>query len=145
MDIITAYTPELEFVAGGYFAYNAADEVVYFIEDHLDMEQGRLALLHEVSHALLGHFHYGSDYELLFMEVLAWHKTKNLAPRFGLELDDLFVRECINSYDRWLTDRASCPDCNNLCLPKSGHDFRKRKNSGKRLRMHLLYEGVMTT
>lgn len=28
---------------------------------------------------------------------------------------------------------------------KSGDNFRKRKNSGKRQRMHLLYERVMTT
>ncbi len=28
---------------------------------------------------------------------------------------------------------------------KSGSDFRKRKNNGKRQRMHLLYQGMMTT
>ena len=122
MDIMTSYA-DLVFEAGNYFAYCAADELIYYVDAELDTEQGRLALLHEVSHALLGHFNYGSDFELLVMEAQAWHKTKQLAPRFELDIQDDYIGYCIDTYDQWLTRRATCPKCANFCLQRAENSF----------------------
>lgn len=123
MDIMRHYN-ELKFEPIDYFAFSASEDVVYY--DHVelasDSNEARLALLHEISHALLGHFTYSSDFELMIMEAEAWHKTKQLCDSFGVQLDEAYIEDCIHSYDHWLTTRSTCPNCKNFCLSSKQPD-----------------------
>ncbi len=124
MDIIASYA-KYTFVPSGYFAFDASEETIHYDEAEIQSNKGKLSLLHEVSHAELGHFTFSNDFELLIMEAQAWHLTKRLCNRFDVPVDDAYIQECINSYDHWLSTRSSCPHCYNFCLPtKDPHTFR---------------------
>ncbi len=74
-------------------------------------------LLHEVSHALLGHLSYPSDIALIDMERQAWqHAIEQLAPRYGLRLgvEDDIVQNTLDSYRLWLSARSTCPECSSI-------------------------------
>lgn len=122
MDIIRSFN-ELTFLPNSYFAYDAADDVINYNPEELASQQGQLSLVHEISHALLNHFHYSYDIELLLMEIDAWSKTRELCQQFDLIIDEDYISDCIESYDSWLTARSTCPKCNNFCLQKGPTRF----------------------
>lgn len=123
MDIMTSFNRH-QFVDSGYFAYDASEDVIHYDGSELGSNQGRLSLLHEISHAELGHFSFINDFELLIMEAQAWHLTKQLSSDFAVEVDDAYIQACIDTYDHWLSKRSCCPDCKNFCLPtKNRHVF----------------------
>lgn len=71
------------------------------------------ALLHELSHAVLGHFSYERDIELIGKEVEAWrHARDSLAPKYKLSIPDEAIDDELETYREWLHARSSCPDCN---------------------------------
>jgi hypothetical protein len=84
---------------------------------------GRIALVHEIGHALLGHRLYRYDMELIKMEMDAWDQVRRLAPRYGLEVDEQHIAQCMATYDEWLTKRATCPDCQNFSLQKGRDQY----------------------
>lgn len=84
---------------------------------------GRLALVHEIGHALLGHKMYRFDAELIKMEMDAWDLTRELALRYGIEVDERHIARCIESYDQWFTKRATCPDCQNFSLQRARDEY----------------------
>lgn len=122
MEII-ASEPDLLFVPNGYFAYDAALELINYDPSALNTNEGKLSLVHEIAHARLGHFHYGSDFELLLMEIDAWCLTRKLAKQYKLTLDKHFIDHCIETYDNWLSARSTCPSCQTFCLEDSPHQF----------------------
>lgn len=77
------------------------------------------SLLHETSHALLGHKRYQTDFELIKMEVAAWEKAKELAKDFGITIDDNHVQDCLDSYRDWIYARSICPECGNKSLQQA--------------------------
>lgn len=115
MELLTAY-PEQTFRAGTDFMYDSADDIVYYIPQHLSKTHGQLALLHEIAHAQLGHFHYQTDFELFAMETKAWARTRALALKHALPITESYIDECLASYATWLTKRATCPLCGNFSL-----------------------------
>jgi hypothetical protein len=121
---IIASFPQLSFVDSSYFAYDASEDRIYYDEKRLGTPIGQLSLLHEISHCLLGHFHYNSDLELLMMELAAWEKTRELAAKHNIATNENYISDCITTYDNWLTKRATCPNCQNFCLQNSETDFR---------------------
>lgn len=122
MDIIADYS-DLVFVENEYFAYDAAQEVVNFDTSEINTQIGKLSLLHEIAHAKLGHFQYGTDFELLLMEIDAWHLTRQLASRHKVKIDEVFIDQCIATYDNWLNARSTCPSCDTFCLELGPHVF----------------------
>ena len=71
-----------------------------------------LFLLHELSHALLGHQNYDTDAELLRLEVEAWELVRTkLAPRYEIPYDAELADAQISSYREWLARRSLCPAC----------------------------------
>lgn len=108
--------PDQTFSAGGDFMYDSADDIIYFDPEVLPTHQGQLALLHEVAHAQLGHFHYRSDFELFAMETKAWSKTRDLAKDYDIDISEDYIADCLASYGDWLTKRATCPTCQNYSL-----------------------------
>ena len=123
MEIIAAY-PEQRFLPAGYFAYDASEDIVNYDPGLLRRNSGKLALLHEISHALLGHFHYRFDFELFAMEMDAWNMTRTLAIKHAVGVQESYINECMDSYDTWLTKRGTCPRCNQFNLQSKPNEFR---------------------
>jgi len=120
---IIQYFDTLTYLPATYFAYDAAADVINYDDGRLEDANGRLCLLHETAHALLGHVSFEADIELFVMELRAWQKTRELAALFDVAIDQVFVTDCLASYEQWLTARATCPDCANFCLNKTMSTF----------------------
>jgi hypothetical protein len=116
--------PELLFEPGEAFYWSPKDtKIIYKVEDVL-LPQGSWALLHETSHALLGHTSYQRDLDLLLLEVEAWQKAKQLAQQFGIEIDEEHIQDCLDTYRDWLHQRATCPACETVSLQISSRRYR---------------------
>lgn len=70
-----------------------------------------LQLLHEVGHGLLGHRDFKTDVERVKMECAAWEKARELAEKYGVEYDEGFVEDELDTYRDWLHQRSKCPKC----------------------------------
>ncbi len=104
--------PNLRLAEGPTFYWSPKDRIVYY-RNQAD-ERAQWSLLHEVSHSLLGHTTFNSDFELLLMEVAAWdHAAKVLAPQYAIAIDDDHIQDCLDTYRDWLYQRSTCPACTN--------------------------------
>ena len=115
MELLQLYR-EHKFVESDEFLFDAADDIIYYSATELPTPQGKVALLHEVAHAQLNHFDYSSDLELVMMECRAWQRTRWLARRHNLSIDESYVADCLHGYADWLQERATCPQCRNFSL-----------------------------
>lgn len=123
MEAILKDFPQFEFISGSFFMWSPhAQAIVYDIE-RVQANDGQLALIHEIGHGLLGHRIYKFDMQLIQMELDAWELTRTLAKRYDIEIDEQHIANCINSYDSWLTKRATCPDCQNFCLQRARDEY----------------------
>jgi hypothetical protein len=114
MDKLTASLqakfPQLRFSAGKQFSWSPEKgEVIY--KTGAAGDAATWSLLHETGHALLGHQSYGSDVELLQLEVDAWERAKQLATSFSLQIDENHIQDCLDTYRDWLYKRSICPSC----------------------------------
>jgi len=101
--------PTLRFQEGTDFLWNPADRIIFY--DPLDPHVNE-HLLHELSHAELGHITYESDIELIALERDAWyHAKKVLAPLFSLQITSDVVEDDLDTYRDWLHARSLCPQC----------------------------------
>lgn len=108
---------------GQVFSFNANTKTITYVPDELENQDGALALLHEIAHMRLGHFSYNYDVELLSLEHEAWDETRRLAREMEVEIDEEHIQECLESYDRWLDKRATCPKCGEYSLQKNKNTF----------------------
>ena len=76
-----------------------------------DEEMSELLLLHELSHAVLQHFSFDTDIKRLKMESDAWAKTKELAKKYGVEVDDDYIEDQLDTYRDWLHAKSKCKKC----------------------------------
>lgn len=113
--------PDQIFIPGRYFMWSPNTRTITYDARRLKTNNGRLALLHEIGHARLNHRIYKYDMELLSMEMEAWDVARQLAPLYGVHINEDHVADAISTYDEWLTKRATCPDCYNFSL-QSGRD-----------------------
>src|SRR5476651_582222 len=99
-------------------------KTITYDASRIDRNDGRLALLHEIGHARLAHRVYKYDMELLRMEMEAWDVARELAPQYNVKVDEKHIAATIATYDRWLTKRATCPDCENFSLQPARDSYR---------------------
>lgn len=76
-----------------------------------DKKMPELLLLHELSHAVLQHFSFDTDIKRLKMESDAWAKTKELAKKYGVEVDDDYIEDQLDTYRDWLHAKSKCKKC----------------------------------
>lgn len=107
--------PALEFVAGERFTWSPETGRVIYKRDARG-NRAEWSLLHETGHALLGHQSYGTDFELLKLEVDAWQQAKSLGKTVGIAIDENHIQDCLDTYRDWLYKRSICPECNTKCL-----------------------------
>jgi hypothetical protein len=111
--ILTLRFPELTFRAGQHFYWSPENqEIVYSETTREKNKTAAWSLLHETSHALLGHKNYQNDFQLVSMEVEAWERAKQLTHELALdEIDENHVQDCLDTYRDWLHKRCLCPNC----------------------------------
>ena len=98
---------DLRFVPGVKFAFRPKKTIVVGPkETNMDF-----LLLHEVGHALLGHFDFGTDIQRIKMENAAWEKARELAKEYGVEWDEEIAQGELDTYRDWLHKKSRCPEC----------------------------------
>ena len=99
--------PEFIFKPGKKFLFRPP-KTIFYVENHPDFDS---LLLHELSHALLGHKTFKTDLERLKMESAAWDKAKELATKYNLEIDQNLIEAELDSYRDWLHAKSKCKKC----------------------------------
>lgn len=122
---LRAAYPQISFVAGESFFWCPETAEVFYDDSKADLPSSKWSLLHETSHGLLGHTTYRTDLELLQLEVAAWTHAGGLAQQLGIEVDDDYVQDCLDTYRDWLYRRSLCPGCGSLCLQNDASNFYK--------------------
>lgn len=99
--------PQFSFKMDKTFHWSPSTATVFFEESN-----NLPSLLHELSHALLGHSAYLKDIELLEMERDAWHHAKTiLSPKYNITINEDISEEALDTYRDWLHARSICPEC----------------------------------
>lgn len=113
---LRALYPSIELRESEDFSWRPLENTVDYIEggDYND-------LLHEFGHALLNHREYQRDIELIQMESAAWRKAEEIATELGLEVDDDYREQHIETYRDWLHARSTCPNCTETGVEISRH------------------------
>lgn len=122
MDFVKDF-PNIRFIPGRFFMWAPHNRSITYDQRRVKTANGRAALLHEIGHAVLDHKIYKFDMELIKIEMDAWDFVRQNADRYALTIDEDYIAECMESYDQWLSKRATCPDCNNFCLQKDRNQY----------------------
>lgn len=115
--------PELKFEAGETFYWSPGNSTVTFAAGSTQPDVAKWSLLHEVSHGILGHKNYKSDYELVQLEVSAWQQAKQLAKKYNIKIDSEHIQDCLDTYRDWLHLRATCPTCGTVSTQKDSSTY----------------------
>ena len=99
--------PEFRFRDGAKFAFRPPKTIILGPPEPFS----ELLALHEVSHAVLKHKTFKMDVERLKMEVAAWEQAKKLAANYGIEVDEDFIQDQLDTYRDWLHQKSRCPVC----------------------------------
>ena len=99
---------QIIFTPGNDFSWDHTKSVITYNPDD---PHGAEYLLHEASHAFLGHENYGTDIELIKMERDAWEKARVLGVDTGIKIDNSTIEASLDTYRDWLHARSLCPAC----------------------------------
>lgn len=102
--------PDITLKPGKVFYWSPKDKTVYY-DNRKSGELASWSLLHEISHGLLGHKTYDSDFELLQLEVAAWEKANQVSATYNIPIDENHIQDCLDTYRDWLHARSKCPTC----------------------------------
>lgn len=86
---------------------------IHYLEDN---DNFRLLLLHELAHALLGHFSYQTSLERLKLERDAWERTRALCQTYHVPFSEEFAETELNTYRDWHHQKTLCKTCGSSCL-----------------------------
>lgn len=123
LDKLASDFPELKFEAGETFYWSPGNSTVTFAAGSTQPDVAKWSLLHEVSHGILGHKNYKSDYELVQLEVSAWQQAKQLAKKYNIKIDPEHIQDCLDTYRDWLHLRATCPTCGTVSTQKDSNTY----------------------
>lgn len=110
--------PAIGFVEGGAFSWSPKDQTVTYKPASTQPEVACWSLLHEISHGILGHTTYQTDFELVTLEVEAWEKARRIAKHYDLRIDSEHIQDCLDTYRDWLHRRSTCPNCSTVSMQK---------------------------
>ncbi len=100
--------PDISFTEGEQFLWSPSERTVYYRTGQANSTH---LLLHELSHALLGHREYRRDVELVAMETVAWDEAKKYADTYKVRLNEAIIQDHLDTYREWLHARSTCPQC----------------------------------
>lgn len=104
---IFAAFPDFSYKTGKKFAFRPPRTIILGPPE----PRSELLLLHELSHALLGHKSFRTDVERLRIESAAWEKAKSLAKELNIPYSDDFAQSRLDSYRDWLHKKSLCKIC----------------------------------
>ena len=116
--------PGVQITPGKEFYWSPSVKLITYRSKALETPEGVWALIHEAAHAKLGHQTYRTDYELLELEVAAWHEAQAMASQLSIEIDPEHVQDCLDTYRDWLHQRSTCPTCSTVCLQLDTQTYR---------------------
>jgi len=111
--------PDITFIQGDSFFWTPSERKITYTSHQDVAEHGVWSLLHEVSHAQLGHKTYENDFELLKIEASAWQTAKKLGKKYAINIDLEHIQDCLDTYRDWLHKRASCPSCSVVSIQRN--------------------------
>jgi len=111
--------PDITFINGESFFWSPREKKITYTTHQDIAEHGVWALLHEVSHAALGHTAYENDFELLKLEAATWQYAKRIGKKYSISIDGEHIQDCLDTYRDWLHTRAKCPACSVVSLQRS--------------------------
>ena len=112
---IQADYPEFRFTEGKKYAFRPPRTIVLGPSEAFS----ELLLLHEVSHAILGHKTFKMDVERLKMESEAWEKARELADKYTIGINEDLIQDELDTYRDWLHTRSRCKECGLTCYQTS--------------------------
>lgn len=124
LDRLKADYPAISFIEGEAFFWSPKNQTVTYAQISTLPEVAKWSLLHEVSHGILGHTGYTSDFELVRLEVAAWQHASKLAKRYGIKIDPEHIQDCLDTYRDWLHRRSTCPTCGTVSLQADPKTYR---------------------
>jgi len=107
---ISTNHPELQLTPGERFQFSPPSTLYY--DPQSTEERADLLLLHELGHYLIQKTDYTSDIELVEIESQAWAKARTICPDYGLQYDEDFAEDHLDSYRDWLHITSLCKNCN---------------------------------
>ena len=132
MDVITMHStaslikqlktdyPQFIFKKAAVFLWSHSEHTIYYSLD--DDNNG--FLFHELSHGLLGHADYKRDIELIAMEREAWDKSKEIAKKYDVSIDDEYIQSTLDTYRDWMHKRSTCPKCTSTGLQTKKYSYK---------------------
>ncbi len=114
--------PGVSFVVHDSFYWSPKSSEVFY--DNQESKENIWSLIHEASHAKLGHKNYKSDFDLLTMEMKAWECAKEIGSNLGVLIDEDHIQDCLDTYRDWLHQRSTCPGCSNVCFQSSSNEYK---------------------
>lgn len=108
---LTKDFPELQIEAGERFQFTPPATLFYALNTEYSDAEAQLLLLHELGHYLLGENDYHSDIELIEIEAKAWAEAKKLCAKYGVEYDEDFAEDRLDSYRDYLHHASLCKVC----------------------------------
>lgn len=107
--------PELRFKPGKRFSFRPPRTINFVLSTGVDKSHEhnnyQLQLLHEVGHALSGHYDFTTEPERLKLEREAWEKARKLCSIYNIVYDEEFVEGALDTYRDWLHQRSKCREC----------------------------------
>lgn len=116
--------PGIKFQEGESFFWSPKDGTVTYVLHPAQNKIAEWSLLHEVSHGILGHTDYSSDFELVQLEVEAWQHARELANKYDIKIDQDHIEDCLDTYRDWLHRRSTCPNCNSVSTQSDPKTYR---------------------
>lgn len=109
---------DISFKSSDTFYWTSDEQTIYYDSQ---AENAAWSLLHELGHMVHDHSTYNSDSRLVRMEVEAWEAAIKFGTKYGVNIDEEYVQDCIDSYRNWQYARSKCPKCEQAGVePKSG-------------------------
>lgn len=113
--------PNFAFTASDEFRWSPKEKTIFYDSS----SDNALFLLHELSHAILGHDQYTRDIELVELERSAWdYAEKRLCKPYLIPMDSEVVEDSLDTYRDWLHSRSTCPACQSTGIETKKYEYR---------------------
>lgn len=115
---------DIDFKKGDSFYWSPKNRTVTYALVSTLPDVSLWSLLHEVSHGILGHTQYKSDFELMQLEVAAWQHAQKLAKKYDIRINPDHIQDCLDTYRDWLHRRSTCPTCGTVSAQTDPKSYR---------------------
>lgn len=101
--------PTITFTPSDDFKWSTQQGVIFY---NPSAPHAEAFCLHELSHAILEHYSYKKDVELLQHERNAWEYAQRvLSDQYNVIIDEETTQNSLDTYRDWLHARSTCPSC----------------------------------